>query len=280
MRFYENTYTKFFYGTAWKEDRTPDLTVKALQAGFRAIDTANQRKHYFEEGVGQGMRKFLETNPLNREELFLQTKFTFARGQDHRKPYREEDSFSQQVADSFASSLAHLNTTYIDSYVLHGPYGYGIGQQDLETWAAMETLIDKKQVKCLGVSNVDAQQLKELCGAVHVKPAFVQNRCYANTGWDFEVREICSTEGITYQGFSLLTANRAELQAPEIAALARKYQKSVPQIIFRFCHQLGMICLTGTSDPIHMRQDLDINDFELRADEVSVIAGGEFSRVQ
>ncbi len=86
---------RFFYGTAWKEDRTTDLVSEAIKTGFRAIDTANKRKHYFEEGVGEG----IQTSAVPRAELFLQTKFTYARGQDHRKPYNETDSFTQQVSD-------------------------------------------------------------------------------------------------------------------------------------------------------------------------------------
>ena len=70
----------FMYGTAWKEERTADLTEQALRAGFIAIDTANQRKHYYEEAVGQGISRYLKSTGLSRKNLFLQTKFTYARG--------------------------------------------------------------------------------------------------------------------------------------------------------------------------------------------------------
>jgi diketogulonate reductase-like aldo/keto reductase len=265
-------FPKMVYGTAWKEDHTRLHTLNALQAGFRAIDTANQRKHYFEEGVGQGISEFLGTSGLKREDLFLQTKFTFARGQDHRKPYRETDPIAQQVRDSFASSLQHLNTNYLDSYVLHGPYDHpGLSPEDFEAWSAMEEQIVSKKARALGVSNVTADQLEGLCEKVKVKPSFVQNRCYARLGWDLHVRTICKREGIHYQGFSLLTTNRGETEATMIQNLAKKYLKNNAQIIFRFCHQVGMICLTGTTSPEHMRQDLDIFDFELSAGEVSQI---------
>lgn len=261
---------KFIYGTAWKEERSADLTFLALKAGFRAIDTANQRKHYFEEGVGQGIKRFLEQSAsIKRKDLFLQTKFTYASGQDHRRPYNQEDSFSKQVADSFASSLAHLGTDYIDSYVLHGPYSRAsIGFQDLETWSAMEDLVENQQVRHLGISNVSFEQLLSLLEKVKVKPSFVQNRCFARFGWDKEVREVCKSEGIAYQGFSLLTANLDELSSPLVADIAKKYEKTIPQIAFRFANQLGMICLTGTSDPKHMQEDLDIFDFKLDDSEI------------
>lgn len=263
---------RFFYGTAWKETQTADLTFQALQCGFTAIDTANQRKHYFEEGVGNGIHKFLQLNSRKRDTLFIQTKFTFARGQDHRKPYDESDSFTKQVADSFASSLIHLQTEYLDSYVLHGPsHNNGLTDADFEVWNAMEKLVTDQKVKFLGISNVTAPQLSELCAHVKIKPNFVQNRCFARFGWDRQTREICERESLVYQGFSLLTANQRELASPLILALARKYNKTIPQVVFRFSQQLGMICLTGTTQTEHMRQDLNIYDFELNPDEISQI---------
>jgi diketogulonate reductase-like aldo/keto reductase len=77
----------FLYGTAWKEDRTAALTTLALRSGFRAIDTANQRRHYFEAGVGQGLADAYREGFVTRADLFLQTKFTYQAGQDHRLPY-------------------------------------------------------------------------------------------------------------------------------------------------------------------------------------------------
>lgn len=127
----------FIYGTAWKEERTAALTEMALRAGFRAIDTANQRRHYFEAGVGQALAAAYRAGIVTRAELFLQTKFTDAQGQDHRLPYDPEASLSEQVAQSLASSLDHLGTDYVDSFVLHGPSsGYGWTEDDAEVWEA------------------------------------------------------------------------------------------------------------------------------------------------
>src|SRR5689334_9382243 len=109
----------FIYGTAWKEDRTEGLVLEALDAGFRAIDTANQRKHYYEEGVGRALRQKLGS--IARDDLFIQTKFTFRDGQDDRLPYDPKASVAEQVAQSFQSSLSHLGLDRVDSLVLHGP---------------------------------------------------------------------------------------------------------------------------------------------------------------
>ncbi len=267
---------KFLYGTAWKEEKSEALTVKALEAGFEGIDTANQRKHYNEEGVGVGFNKFLKNSGKKREEFFLQTKFTFARGQDHRKPYDENSAYPDQVFQSFASSLEHFNTEYLDSFILHGPFqNFGISDEDLEVWSAMENLLDQKRTLAIGVSNVGLDQLKTLFSKSRIKPKFVQNRCYASRQWDYEVRNFCLQNDIIYQGFSLLTANVAFLGSPPILALAKKYKKTIPQITFRFAHQIGMLPLTGTSDQNHMKEDLEIFDFELEDSELKIIEAPE-----
>ncbi|MGE3759528.1 MAG: aldo/keto reductase family protein [Pseudobdellovibrionaceae bacterium] len=182
--------------------------MDALKAGFRAIDTANQRKHYFEEGVGAALKKSYRDLGLSRSDLFLQTKFTYARGQDHRKPYDENAPYSVQVQQSFESSLQHLGTDYLDSYILHGPISsVGLTEEDWQAWAEMESLHRQGRTKYIGVSNVNFGQLEELCSKALVKPTFVQNRCFAETTWDKKIREFCKHNHILYEGFSLLTAN-------------------------------------------------------------------------
>src|SRR6266566_6416820 len=104
---------RFLYGTAWKEDQTQRLTELALQQGFRGIDTANQRRHYHEAAVGQAIAASIKSGLVAREDLFLQTKFTFRRGQDHRLPYDPNPPIATQVEQSFAGSLEHLGTEVI-----------------------------------------------------------------------------------------------------------------------------------------------------------------------
>lgn len=266
------------YGTAWKEDDTQRLVTQALTLGFQGIDTANQRKHYFEEAVGLGIQQFLKGSQKKRSDLFIQTKFTSVHGQDDRKPYDELDSLTNQVKQSFASSLTHLQTDYIDSYVLHGPtLSHGISSEDLEAWQAMEALVGDGKIKFLGISNVNIEQIKELYKRVLVKPSFIQNRCFAVSQWDKEVRQFCKKTKIIYQGFSLLTANQPYLLTPYMRALAKQYAKTIPQITFRFALQIGMLPLTGTTDPQHMTDDLNIDDFELSSEEIQYIENNVYS---
>jgi diketogulonate reductase-like aldo/keto reductase len=261
----------WMYGTAWKKEATAQLVQQAVAAGFTAIDTANQLIHYQEALVGEALQA-LAKQGIARESLFLQTKFTPVNGQDHRTPYDAKADLTTQVKQSFDSSLAHLHTDYLDSYVLHGPYSrHGLGAADWEVWAAIEALYRSGKAKVIGISNVTAEQLALLCERAAHKPMVVQNRCYAALGWDREVREICRTHGIIYQGFSLLTANRGVLVDPEVRAIAQRFQTGVAQVIFRFAMQIGMLPLTGTTNPQHMKEDLQSDQFTLTAEDIHLI---------
>lgn len=260
------------YGTAWKEENTARFVREALNAGFRGIDTANQRVHYHEAGVGEALRAAFRDGLVQRDELFLQTKFTLPRGQDHRLPYDPGAPIADQVRQSFESSLEHLGTDRLDSYVLHGPATpFGVTEEDWSMWHAMEELHREGRVRHLGLSNVSLEQLQAFHDGASVKPRFVQNRCFAKTLWDREVREHCRLNDIIYQGFSLLTANPGVLQSPEMDAIARRVDRTVPQVVFRFARDVGMLPLTGTTDPEHMRQDLAVDDFQLTDAEVARI---------
>ena len=263
---------RFLYGTAWKEDQTQRLTDLALRQGFRGIDTANQRRHYHEAAVGEAIAAAIASGLVDRDDLFLQTKFTFRPGQDHRLPYDPDAPVRTQVEQSFASSLQHLGTRVIDSYVLHGPTRRdGLAPADWEAWRAMEVVHESGRARLLGVSNFSLEQLELLCQRAHVRPHFVQNRCFAARGWDRPVREFCAAGGIVYQGFSLLTANREALARPELARIAKRHGRTVSQVVFRFALDVGMVPLTGTTDAGHMREDLEVFDFQLEPREVQRI---------
>jgi diketogulonate reductase-like aldo/keto reductase len=265
---------RFLYGTAWKEDATKRLTELALEQGFRGIDTANQRRHYHEAAVGEAISAAIDSGRVAREDLFVQTKFTFRPGHDHRLPYDPQSPIPLQVEQSFASSLDHLGVEMIDSYVLHGPtHQASLAPADWAAWRAMEAIHDSGRARMLGVSNVTLEQLQVLCQQARIPPRFVQNRCYAVQGWDRAVRGFCAAHEIVYQGFSLLTANRAAMAHPELARMAQRHGRAVGQIVFRFALDIGMIPLTGTTDAQHMRADLDVFDFHLEPEEVERIEG-------
>ncbi len=258
------------YGTAWKKERTADLVVKAIQTGFRGIDTACQPKHYNEPLVGVALRR-LENHGVDRETLFLQTKFTPLSGQDPRQvPYDKNSPIELQVSQSFVASKINLQTEYVDSLVLHSP----VAPHALlmKVWNAMETIQKTGGARQLGISNCyDRQVIKALYADANVKPAVVQNRFYQETGYDEKLRHWCSNQGVIYQSFWTLSANPHVLFSNTIRTLAQKYSKTEVQIFFRYLNQSGIVPLTGTCSERHMKEDLNIFDFELSSHDLKSV---------
>jgi diketogulonate reductase-like aldo/keto reductase len=254
---------RLLYGTAWKEDQTAALTRAALDAGFRGIDTANQRRHYFEAAVGEALRGAFVAG-LPRDEVFVQTKFTFRPGQDHRLPYDPSAPVAEQVEQSFASSLDHLGVATLDAYLLHGPSTHaGLAEADWEAWGAMERLQQQGKARLIGVSNVSIGQLQALHAEAAVKPAIVQNRCFTRPAADGDVRAFCAKHGLAYEGFSLLTAIPHILGHPALREIAASVDATPAQVVFRYCLDRGMVVLTGTTSRQHMEQDLRTESLRL-----------------
>ncbi len=253
---------RLIYGTAWKKADTERLVATALQEGFRGIDTACQPRHYSEPGVGAGIAASLGPS-LKRADLYIQTKFTPVSGQDPvRIPYDPSAPLATQVAQSCAISLRNLKTEYLDSLVLHSPLA--TMRETLEAWQAMESLVDSGAVRQLGISNCyDLAQLEALHRSARIKPAVLQNRFYAETGYDREVRAFCQQARIIYQSFWTLTANPQILEHPATSSVASRQRRTPAQILFRYLIERGVVPLTGTRSQVHMREDLQVFDFEL-----------------
>ncbi len=258
------------YGTAWKKAATAGLVTQALRAGFRGIDTACQPKHYHEPGVGEGVAAWLETGS-RRADLYLQTKFTPASGQDpQRLPYDVRAHPGEQVMQSCAASLLNLQTDYLDALVLHSPISEVTRMR--QVWSAMEALVGRGVVHRLGISNCySLPVLERLCDESRIAPVIVQNRFHAETGYDGEIRAFCRTHGICYQSFWTLTANPRLLDAAVVVASARRYQVTPAQVLFRYLTQRGVTPLTGTTSTQHMREDLAIFAFSLDAAELGAV---------
>ncbi len=250
------------YGTAWKKNDTERLVRLAIRSGFRGIDTACQPKHYDEGGVGAGVAACVSAG-LPRDELYLQTKFTSVSGQDPRRcPYDAGAPLPEQVAQSFKVSLQNLRTDYLDCLVLHSPMP--TMAQTLLVWREFESLVATGGVRQLGISNCyRPADLLELYDSARIKPAVVQNRFYAETGYDRDIRAFCRQSRIIYQCFWTLTANPRLLAHATITALARTYERTAAQILFRYLTQIEVAPLTGTRSESHMIEDLAIFDFEL-----------------
>ncbi len=261
---------KIIYGTAWKREHTTELVLQAVQAGFRGIDTACQPKHYAEASVGEALAS-LKRLGVAREELFIQTKFTPLEGQDPNNiPYDKNATLPEQVEQSFNVSKQNLKTKYVDSLVLHSPL-FPFSRLK-SVWEAMESIYKAGGARQLGISNCyDLALLKRLYEEADVKPAVVQNRFCADTGYDVELRRWCDEQGIIYQGFWTLTANPHLLESRTVLLLARKYRKTPPQILFHCLSRFGIVPLSGTTSRQHMKEDLESLDIELSIGETESV---------
>jgi diketogulonate reductase-like aldo/keto reductase len=255
----------FIYGTAWKKDATADLVYLALNAGFTAIDTANQPKHYQEELVGSGVRKALQEGKVKRSNLYLQTKFTSVEGQDpDNLPYDPKDSLYKQVQDSVNSSLQHLRSagdlfddvegSYIDALVLHSPLP--TIAETMEVWKTLEGFVPDK-IRCLGVSNCNLSTLMDIHERASIKPVIVQNRFCPATKFDINLRKFCHEKTLIYQSFWTLTANPRLVWSAEVGVLANQLDISTQAALYCLVLGLGNIAvLNGTKREETMKADL------------------------
>ena len=232
---------------------------QAIHAGFRFIDTACQPKHYNEAGVGQGWTAAAKELNLQREDFFLQTKYTSYPGQDpNNLPYNPDDSLSDQVKTSLQVSLQNLQTTYLDSLVLHSPLS--TLEETMTVWRTMESFVDDGKVKQLGISNCyDYDLFQSIYDLARIKPKVLQNRFYQESKFDTALRAFCQNNDVTYQSFWTLTANRHALASAEIKEWADRLHLTPQQLMFAFLMSLGYITpLSGTTSLEHMAHDVAI----------------------
>ena len=258
------------YGTAWKKERTAGLVEEAVRAGFRGVDTACQPKHYNEPGVGEGLATALRTG-VQRDELYIQTKFTPLSGQDPaRIPYDPRASLPEQVAQSVQRSLSNLRVDQLDGLVLHSPLR--TFDDTMVVWRALEAAVDAGHVRQLGISNCyDPELFERLFAEARIQPAVLQNRFYQDSGYDVRLRAFCANHGVVYQSFWTLTANPHLLRSEPIQTACTRYGKTPAQVLYRALTQLGIVPLIGTTSRQHMDEDLAIFTFELTTQELTAI---------
>ncbi len=269
---------KIIYGTAWKKETTKDLVVQAILLGYSAIDTACQPKHYREDLVGEALYELENNHNIKRDQIFLQTKFTPIDGQDPlRIPYDKSKPLEDQVRQSLDKSLQNLKTDYIDSLVIHSPLRSI--DNTMRVWRVFEEFVNSGKVKQIGISNIYSYDLlKEVYDNAVVKPKVIQNRFYMQSGYDVNIRAFCNKNGIMYQSFWTLTANPNVVESDLINGIIKRYkeeygEKHTPQqVFFKFCMQIGITPLTGTTSKLHMKEDLDVVDMKgLSDDEIEGI---------
>ncbi|KAG7446675.1 Aldo/keto reductase [Guyanagaster necrorhizus] len=257
---------KIIYGTAWKQERTTDLVVSAVLNGFKAIDTACQPKHYREDLVGNALQTLKEVHGIERDRLFIQTKFTSIDGQDRSKPlpYDPSATVPEQVRTSFEKSLANLRTAYIDSYILHSPLR--TIHQTLEAWRVLIKLQDEGKVRMIGVSNAyDVGILRALGQERQVQ--VVQNRWYEGNAWDQDVVRYCKTNGVVYQSFWTLTGSPSLLSQRSVLAISAALSMTPAQVLYGIVQMGGIMPLSGTTSEVHMKEDVAVESSNLVTDD-------------
>ncbi len=268
---------RLLYGTAWKKDKTADLVVRAVEHGFRGIDTACQPKHYNEAGVGEAILRLASVG-IPRGDLYIQTKFTPLNGQDpFNIPYDRKAPLSEQVAQSFEASKKNLGVNSVDGLILHGLLE--TKEQLMVVWQAMEQIYNQGGTKLIGISNCyDLEMLKQLHEAATIKPTVLQNRFYQDTDYDNEIRRWCQEKKMIYQSFWTLTANPHILSSEPVQKAAQIHQKTAEQILFCVLVDMGIVPLTGTCSDEHMKEDLEIFNFDLPKSVIQEITSLFMSR--
>ncbi|MCJ1383893.1 hypothetical protein MMC17_007007 [Xylographa soralifera] len=263
---------RFVYGTAFKGDRSTLLVEQALRIGYVGIDTASVTKNYQEKLVADGVRNVLAEQKLEREDLYVQTKFTpWVEGKDPAYfPYDTKADVRTQIHTSISSSFKNFDMTtidgalrpvYIDNMTLHDPFPRM--QDTLAAWRVLETCVPH-QINTLGISNVDLATLKQIYDAVKVKPAVVQNRFAPETGYDIPVRKFCEEHGIVYQPWGVLWGNSKLLESDTITAVAKELDVSKQLALYLCVLSLGKVSmLNGTTNEETMKTDLEaLNKFD------------------
>lgn len=221
---------------------------EAIQAGYRHIDTANA---YFNEvAVGEAVK----ASGINREELFITTKLF-----PQSYPY-------EQCGIDVDASLERLGMDYVDLMLFHQPYG-----DYVSGWKAMEEAVKAGKVKSIGLSNFPMHKIQEILDIADIKPAVLQVEI--NPYWNqHELKSQLEGTGIVLEGwYPLGHGDRKLLEEPTFTELADKYGKTNVQIILRWHLQEDNVTFPKTLNAQHMRDNLDIFDFELDTDEMNAI---------
>ena len=228
---------------------TQTVVEEAIKTGYRLIDTAQAYGN--EEAVG----KAIKASGVPREELFITTKLWIS-------------DFSYEAAkDAFNESLRKLDLDYVDLYLLHQPFGDIFG-----AWRALEELYKEGKIKAIGVSNFKPDQLANLAAFNEVTPAVNQIELHVFNQKDDEQAYMLS-KGVQTESWGAFAEGQFDVfNNPVLKEIAEKYSKTTAQVMLRWQLQRGIVSLSKSANPERVRQNFDIFDFELSAEDMDKIA--------
>jgi diketogulonate reductase-like aldo/keto reductase len=254
---------------------TKNATRAALETGFRQFDSAERYRN--ETQVGEAMQEVFKEGRIKREEVFIATKLW---NSNHR-PVR--------VKPAFEASLERLQLDYVDLYLIHTPFAFQPGdEQDprdengqviydegvtlLDTWRALESLVDEGRCKAIGLSDVNVEKAKPIVESARIKPAVIHVESHPYLP-EWELLEFCNQKGIVLQAFAALghSSEPRLLDDPVITSIAKRVNKTPAQVLLAWSVQRGTALLTTSKTPSRIKENFEIST--LPEDAVEEISG-------
>ncbi len=242
---------------------TRTATKAALEAGFRNLDASERYRN--EKEVGEAIQEVFKAGKIKREEVFIATKLW---NNNHRP---------ERVKPAFEASLKRLQIDYVDLYLIHTPFAFHPGdEQDprdadgnviydkgvtlLDTWSALEGLVDEGRCKAIGLSDVSLDHVKEIVGAARIKPAVVHVESHPYLPqWD--LLQYCRKNSIVLQAFAALghSSEPKLLEDPVITAIASRVNKTPAQVLLAWAIQRGTALLTTSKTPSRIKENFEVS---------------------
>jgi len=261
---------------------TKTATKAALEAGFRQLDASERYRN--EKEVGDALQEVFEAGKIKRDDVFVATKLW---NNNHRP---------ERVRPAFAASLRKLQLDYVDLYLIHTPFAFRPGdEQDprdasgnviydkgvtlLDTWRAMEGLVDEGRCKAIGLSDISTDKVNEIFEAARIKPAVVHVESHPYLP-EWDLLAYCRKHGIVFQAFAALghSSEPKLLEDPLITAIAQRVKKTPAQVLLAWGIQRGTALLTTSTTPSRIKENFEVST--LPEDAIREISEGIKSRVR
>lgn len=242
---------------------TKQATKTALEVGFRSLDCAE--RYLNEAAVGEAMQEAFKARTLQRSDLFVATKLW---NTNHRP---------ERVRPAFDASLRRLQLDYVDCYLIHTPFAFQPGEDFhpkdahgrviydsgvtlIDTWRALERLMDDGRCRSIGLSDVSLETLRDIVSVARIKPAMIQVESHPYLP-EWDLLAFCRTHGIVLQAFAALghAMEPKVLEDPIIAAIARRLQKTPAQVALAWAVQRGTALLTTSTAPRRIQENFEIS---------------------